>query len=77
MQDEVLRKMATELAQIIRKNVTIDWTARENVQANMRRLVKRLLRKYKYPPDLQESATQTVLAQAKLLADEISRPEGE
>ena len=51
----------------MRKNVTIDWTVRENVRAQLRVLVKRILRKYGYPPDKQEKATQTVLEQAALL----------
>ncbi|RMG00888.1 MAG: DUF3387 domain-containing protein, partial [Acidobacteria bacterium] len=61
---------ARELVQIVRQNVTIDWTVRENVRAHLRRLVKRLLRKYGYPPDKQEKATQTVLEQAELLSAE-------
>jgi type I restriction enzyme, R subunit len=50
------------------ENVTIDWTLRENVRAQLRVLVKRILRKYGYPPDKQEKATQTVLEQAALLS---------
>ncbi len=50
-----------------RKNVTIDWRIRENVRANLRVMVKRILRKYGYPPDKQEKATQIVLEQAELL----------
>ncbi len=52
----------------VRKNVTIDWTVLENVRANLRVIVKRILRKYGYPPDLQEKATQTVLEQAEVLS---------
>ena len=52
----------------MRANVTIDWTLRENVRANLRRLVKRILRKYGYPPDKQESATSTVIEQAEILS---------
>ena len=52
----------------LRSNVTIDWTLRENVRANLRRLVKRVLRKHGYPPDKQESATRTVLEQAEALS---------
>jgi type I restriction enzyme R subunit len=59
--------MAHELVEMIRKNVTIDWTLRDNVQANLRVKVKHLLKKYKYPPDKQEKAIITVLDQAKLL----------
>ena len=53
----------------MRKNVTIDWTLRENVRAQLRVVVKRILRKYGYPPDKQEKATQTVLEQAELLSE--------
>jgi type I restriction enzyme, R subunit len=52
----------------VRANVTIDWTVRENPRAQLRVLVKRILRKYGHPPDKQEKATQTVLEQAELLS---------
>ena len=68
--DETLRLIARELVSAVRGNVTIDWTLRENVRAKMRVLVKRILRKHGYPPDKQEKATQTVLEQAELLAEE-------
>ena len=68
--DETLRKIARELVETVRENASIDWTLRENVRANLRRLVKRVLRKYSYPPDKQEKATETVLEQAALLAAE-------
>jgi type I restriction enzyme R subunit len=67
--DEALRTIARELVQALRRSVTIDWTIRENVRAQLRVLVKRILRKYGYPPDKQEKATQTVLEQAALLTD--------
>ena len=66
--DETLRDIARELVDTVRRNVTIDWTLRENVRANLRRLVKRILRKHGYPPDKQEKATQTVLEQAEVLS---------
>jgi type I restriction enzyme R subunit len=66
--DETLRGIARELVETVRKNVTIDWTMRENVRAQLRVLVKRILRKYGYPPDKQEKATKTVLEQAALLS---------
>ncbi len=66
--DETLRDIARELVDTVRSNVTIDWTLRENVRANLRRLVKRILRKHGYPPDKQESATRTVLEQAEVLS---------
>jgi type I restriction enzyme, R subunit len=68
--DETLRTIARELVATVRGNVTIDWTLRENVRAQLRVLVKRILRKYGYPPDKQEKATQTVLEQAALLSAE-------
>lgn len=68
--DDQLRVIARELADSIRNNTTIDWTLKESVKAKLRVLVKRILRKYGYPPDLQEKATQTVLEQAELLADQ-------
>ena len=68
--DETLRGIARELVQTVRANVTIDWTVRENVQAQLRVLVKRILRKHGYPPDKQEQATKTVLEQAALLSEE-------
>ena len=66
--DETLRGIARELVETVRKNVTIDWTLRENVRAHLRVLVKRILRKHGYPPDKQEKATRTVLEQAEVLS---------
>ncbi|MDE2850548.1 MAG: type I restriction endonuclease subunit R [Acidobacteriota bacterium] len=66
--DETLRDIARELVETVRKNVRIDWTLRENVRANLRRLVKRVLREHGYPPDKQEKATRTVLEQAEALS---------
>lgn len=65
--DQVLKKIAQELVVMLRKSTTVDWTLKENVRAQIRVYVKRLLRKYKYPPDKQESATKIVLEQAELL----------
>jgi type I restriction enzyme R subunit len=65
----MLRGIARELVETVRNNVTIDWTLRENVRAQLRVLVKRILRKHGYPPDMQEKATQTVLEQAALLSE--------
>ena len=67
--EPTLKTIARELVATVRKNVTIDWTLRENVRAQMRVLVRRILRKYGYPPDKQEKATQTVLEQAALLSE--------
>ena len=66
--DETLRKIALELTEIIRNSVTIDWTQRESVQAGIRLKVKKILRKYGYPPDKEKKATETVLKQAELVA---------
>jgi type I restriction enzyme, R subunit len=71
--DEILRHIARELVDTIRKNSSIDWTVRENVQAKMRIAVKKILRKHGYPPDLELKATETVIEQAKLLANEFSK----
>ena len=68
--DETLRTIAQELVKTVRTNVTIDWTLRENVRAQLRVLVKRILRKYGYPPDKQEKATEMVLEQAEVLSHE-------
>ena len=65
--DETLRTIARELVESVRNNVTIDWAVKESARAKMRTIVRRLLRKYGYPPDKQEKATQTVLEQAELL----------
>jgi len=68
--DETLQKIAKELVEAVRKNATIDWTVKESARAKLRVIVRRLLRKYGYPPDKQEKATQTVLEQAELLCKE-------
>jgi type I restriction enzyme R subunit len=68
--EPTLADIARELVATVKKNVTIDWTLRENVKAQLRVLVKRILRKHGYPPDKQEKATQTVLEQAALLSGE-------
>ncbi len=70
--DTTLMQIARELVSMLRKNTTIDWTIKENVQAKLRVYVKKLLRKYNYPPDKQENATQTVLEQASLLCKDWS-----
>ncbi|OPY13839.1 MAG: Type-1 restriction enzyme R protein [Syntrophus sp. PtaB.Bin001] len=65
--DETLRIIAQELVRAVRNSVTIDWTVRENVRAQMRVIIKRILRKYGYPPDKQARATELVLEQAEVL----------
>ena len=67
--DEILAKIAHELTDSLRKNVTVDWSKRESVQASLRLMVKRILRKYKYPPDKQEDAARLILEQAETLCE--------
>lgn len=74
MGDEKLRLIAHEMLEQLRSNVTVDWHKRESARARMRVLVKRILKKYGYPPDLSDEAVQTVLAQAEILLREIDRP---
>lgn len=69
LSDETLKKIAHELTENLRQNITVDWSARESVRAKLRLMVKRILRKYKYPPDLQEAAIDLVLQQAKALGE--------
>jgi type I restriction enzyme, R subunit len=68
--DETLKKIAHELADSLRKNVSVDWSVRESVRAKLRLMVKRILRKYKYPPVRQDEAVQMVLEQAETLSAE-------
>jgi type I restriction enzyme, R subunit len=70
--DDVLRHIAQDLLDTVRKNTTIDWTVRENVQAKMRVAVKKILRKHGYPPDMEAKATDTVLEQARMMANQLS-----
>ena len=67
MGEPQLKVIAAELVTMVRKSVSIDWTLRESARAKIRVMVKRILKKYGYPPDLQEEATKTVLKQAELL----------
>lgn len=71
--DEQLRELALEIADKVRSNATIDWTVKESVRAKLKVLVRRTLNKYGYPPDKQEKAIETVLKQAELLADNITK----
>lgn len=70
--DKMLRELAVVLVDKVKANVSIDWTLKESVQAKLRTIVKRLLRKYGYPPDKQKLATETILKQTELLCDEWS-----
>ena len=67
MGDDTLKVIAAEPITQVRKSVTIDWTLRESARAKIKVMVKRILNRYGYPPDLQEEAVKTVLAQAELL----------
>ncbi|CAJ3267977.1 type I restriction endonuclease subunit R [Burkholderia pseudomallei] len=69
LSDETLKKIAHELTENLRQNITVDWSARESVRAKLRLMVKRILRKYKYPPDQQEGAVELVLQQAAALGE--------
>ena len=69
--DETLKHIAQELLKSVRNSTTIDWTIKESVQADLRRNIRRILRKFGYPPDLQEKAVETVINQAKMLAEDL------
>ena len=69
LQDETLKKIAQELTQSLRENLTVDWSERESVRAKLRLMVKRVLKKYKYPPDQQDAAVQLILEQAQALGE--------
>ncbi|MDB4920646.1 type I restriction endonuclease subunit R [Mucilaginibacter sp.] len=73
--DETLKHIAQELLSTVRNSTTIDWAIKESVQSALRRNVRRILRLHGYPPDLQEKAVQTILTQAKMLAEDITNPE--
>jgi len=70
LQDETLKKIAQELTANLRENLTVDWSERESVRAKLRLMVRRILRKYKYPPDLADAAVELVLEQAQSLGQE-------
>ncbi|EJI9035793.1 DUF3387 domain-containing protein, partial [Escherichia coli] len=73
MEKEKLRELAVVLTEAIRNNVSLDWTVKEAARAKIRVVVKRLLKKYGYPPDMSLLATETVLKQAELLAGELGK----
>jgi type I restriction enzyme R subunit len=70
LNDEILKKIAHELTENLRQNIKVDWAERESVRANLRLMVKRILRKYKYPPDQQDGAVELVLQQVQALGEE-------
>jgi type I restriction enzyme R subunit len=72
LQDEILKKIAQELTASLRANLKTDWSERESMRAQLRLMVKRVLRKYRYPPDLEDSAVQLVLEQAQSLGEDWS-----
>ena len=72
MGKDKLRELAVVLTETIRQNASIDWTIKESVKAKLKVAVKRLLRKYGYPPDMQMLATETVLKQAEMIANELT-----
>ena len=73
MKKDKLRELAVTLTEQIRKNASIDWTIKESVRSKLKVAVKRTLRKYGYPPDMQKLATEMVLKQAEMIADELSK----
>jgi type I restriction enzyme R subunit len=70
--DDILKTIARELVVSVRSSVTIDWDKKESVQAKMRVMIKRILKKYGYPPEKQEQAIKTILEQAKLIGNALS-----
>ena len=72
LDDEILKKIAQELTHSLRENLAVDWSERDSVRAKLRLMVKRILKKYKYPPDQAEQAVQLVLSQMEVLGDEWS-----
>ena len=73
MEKDKLRELAVVLFEKVRENASIDWTIKESVKAKLKVIVKRILRQYGYPPDMQMLATETVLKQAELIAEEITQ----
>lgn len=69
------RELAVALFEQVRANATIDWAIKASVRAKLKVMIKRTLRKYGYPPDIQKLATETVLEQAGLIADQLTRSE--
>lgn len=75
MDDETLKKIAHELTMSIRNNITIDWSVRKSAQAGMRRIIKRLLKKYDYPPEQAKHALEVVMRQAELMCGNVDMDE--
>lgn len=72
MQKDKLRELAVILTERVKANASIDWTIKESVRAKLKVVIKRTLRQFGYPPDMQKLATETVLKQAELIANEIT-----
>jgi type I restriction enzyme R subunit len=72
MEKDVLRELAVVLTQRVKANAYIDWTIKESVRAKLKVIVKRTLRQFGYPPDMQKLATETVLKQAEMIAQELT-----
>jgi type I restriction enzyme R subunit len=72
IQKDILRELAVVLTKKVKVNASIDWTIKESVRAKLKVIIKRTLRQYGYPPDMQKLATETVLKQAELIANEIT-----
>jgi len=72
MGKDKLRELAVVLFEKVKGNASIDWTIKESVRAKLKVLIKRTLRQYGYPPDMQKLATETVLKQAELIASELT-----
>ena len=72
MKQDKLRELAIVLYEKVKENASIDWTIKESVKAKLKVIVKRILRQYGYPPDMQMLATETVLKQAELIAEELT-----
>jgi len=72
MEKEILRELAVVLTQRVRENASIDWTIKESVRSKLKVIVKRTLRQFGYPPDMQMLATETVLKQAEMIANELT-----
>jgi type I restriction enzyme R subunit len=73
LNDEILKKIAHELTENLRQNLKVDWSERESVRASLRLMVRRILRKYKYPPDEQDSTVELVLQQVRVLGEDWAR----
>ena len=72
LEHDKLRELAVVLTQRVKENASIDWTIKENVRAKLKVIIRRTLRQYGYPPDMQLLATETVMRQAEMIAEELT-----